>query len=130
WHNSSCAIFKNVYQEFPWYTNGVNGFVDVQDAARAIAALLGHSVTMERFILNGENWSFKKLLETIAGGLNKKAPYREAGPLMGALAWRLEKLKSAFTGKKPLLSRESAKVAQSRTYFDNSKLLKLLPDFH
>ncbi len=130
WDNSSCAIFKNVYQEFPWYTNGVNGFIDVQDAARAIVGLLEHTVTMERFILNGESWSFKQLLETIAKGLNKNPPYREAGPFLSSLAWRLEKIKAAFTGKKPLLSRETAKIAQSKTYFDNGKLLQFLPDFH
>lgn len=130
WDNSSCAIFKNVFQEFPWYTNGVNGFIDVQDAARAIVGLLEHSVSMERFILNGDSWSFKHLLETIAKGLNKKPPYREAGPLLSSLAWRLEKMKASFTGKKPLLSRETAKIAQSKTYFDNSKLQKFLPDFN
>ena len=130
WDNSSCAIFKNVYQEFPWYTNGVNGFIEVEDAASAIAGLLKHSVTMERFILNGENWSFKQLLETIAKGLNKKPPTREAGPVLSSLAWRLEKIKAVFTGNRPLLSRETSKIAQSKTYFDNSKLLKFLPDFH
>ncbi|WP_290794443.1 SDR family NAD(P)-dependent oxidoreductase [Flavihumibacter sp. UBA7668] len=129
WDNSSCSIFKNANEEFPWYTNGVNGFVYVEDTARAIVELLEHSVTMERFIISGENWSFRKLLETIASGLNKKPPYREAGPLLGELAWRLEKIKAVFTGKKPLLSRETAKIAQSKTYFDNRKLLGVLPNF-
>ena len=40
WNTSSCAIFQNVYSEFPWYTEGINGFVDVADAARAIVRLL------------------------------------------------------------------------------------------
>lgn len=130
WENSSCAIFKNVYDEFPWYTNGVNGFVYVEDVARAAVALLESEVTMERFIVNGDNWSFRQLLDTIATGFGKRKPYREASPLMGQLAWRLEKLKSMFTGKSPLLSRESAKVAQSKTRFDNRKLLQTIPDFH
>ena len=46
-----------------------------------------------------------------------------------AVAWRLEKLKSLFTGKKPLLTKESARVAQSQTWFENDKILKALPDF-
>jgi nucleoside-diphosphate-sugar epimerase len=25
WHDSSCAIFKNMFKGFPWYTTGVNG---------------------------------------------------------------------------------------------------------
>ena len=36
WNNSSCAIFKNIYEEFKWYTPGINGFVDVEDVARAV----------------------------------------------------------------------------------------------
>jgi len=45
------------------------------------------------------------------------------------LAWRLEKFKTVFTGKKSLLTRESARLAQTKTYFDNSKVLKALPGF-
>ena len=45
------------------------------------------------------------------------------------LAWRVEKFKSLFTGKKPLLSKESARVAQSKTLFENDKLLKAFPGF-
>lgn len=41
----------------------------------------------------------------------------------------MEKLKSIITGQKPLLTKESAKVAQTETIFDNTKLLKTLPDF-
>ena len=33
WHQSSCAIFKNTYHEFPWFTKRVNGFVGVEDVA-------------------------------------------------------------------------------------------------
>lgn len=129
WHNSSCAIFKNVYEEFPWYTNGVNGFVYVEDVARVVIAFLKNDISGERFIVNSENWSFQKLLNTIADGFQKKQPHREASPFLGQVAWRWEKIKSGFTGKKPLLSRESAKVAQSKTHFDNCKLLSALPGF-
>nr|WP_214460591.1 SDR family NAD(P)-dependent oxidoreductase [Flavihumibacter fluvii] len=129
WNNSSCAIFKNVYDEFPWYTNGVNGFVDVEDVARAVIILMSSKINGERFILNGDNWSFRLLLNTMADAFQKKHPFREASPIMGQIAWRLEKIKSRFTGKKPLLSKETAKVAQSKTYFDNSKILSALPGF-
>jgi len=41
----------------------------------------------------------------------------------------MEKFKTLFSGESPLLTRESAKVAQSRTYFENDKLLKAFPQF-
>ena len=129
WNTSSCAIFKNVYNEFPWYTTGVNGFVAVEDVAAAAVALMESPISGERFIVNGDNWAFRQLFDTIADGFNKKRPHREATPLLGEIAWRIEKLKAGFTGKKPLLTRETAKVAQSKTYFDNSKIRKALPGF-
>lgn len=130
WNSSSCAIFKTAYTEFPWYTSGINGFVDVEDVARAIVLLSQKKISGERFILNSDNWSFKQLLTTIADGFGKKHPSRHATPALGSIAWRVEKLKKFFSGKPPLLTRESARVAQSKTFFDNTKILRVLPEFY
>lgn len=129
WNNSSCAIFKNVYNEFPWYSPGINGFVDVEDVAKAVVILMESGITEERFIINGDTWPFKKLQDTIADALGKKQPSKQTTPFLLNTAWRLEKLKSFFTGSKPLLTKESARVAQSQTYFENNKLLKFFPEF-
>lgn len=129
WSNSSCAIFKSVYNEFPWYTTGINGFVGVEDVARAVVLIMESDISGERFIINNDNWSFQQMLNTIADGLGKKRPHKEATPLLGAMAWRVEKVKSFFSGKRPLLTRHSARVANSKTYFDNGKILEALPQF-
>jgi len=129
WHSSSCAIFRQVYEGFNWYTPGINGFVDVEDVAIITLMLMESTVSEERFIVNGDSWPFKKLQDTIADGFGKKHPARQTTPFLLALAWRLEKLKSFFTGKKPLLTKESARVAQSQTWFENTKVLKALPEF-
>lgn len=129
WHQSSCTIFKNAYKEFPWYTNGVNGFVGVEDVAEATVQFVKSTINNKRFIINAENISFQQLFNTIAAGFNKQPPHREATPLLGEIAWRLEALKSFITGNKPLLTSETAKVAQSVTRFDNAALLNALPDF-
>ena len=129
WHTSSCAIFKQVHEGFSWYTPGINGFVDVEDVARATIALLESDITEQRFIVSGDTWPFKKLQDTIATNFGKKGPVRQTTPFLLAVAWRIEKIKSFFTGKKPLLTKESARVAQSQTWFENDKLLKALPGF-
>jgi len=129
WNSSSCAIFKNVYEEFKWYSPGINGFVDVEDVARAAILLMESKINEERFIVNGDTWPFKKLQDTIADGFGKKHPNKQTTPLLMALAWRIEKIKSMFTGKRPLLTKESAKVAQSQTWFENDKIRKALPEF-
>ncbi len=129
WHSSSCALFKNVYKGFPWYTEGINGFVSVDDVAEATVQLLTSAYTEKRFIINGDNWSFKRLFTTIAEGFGKKAPHKKATPLLGEIAWRLEGLKHLFTDGKPLLTKESARVGHSKTSFNNSAVLTALPFF-
>lgn len=129
WHNSSSAIFKKVYDGFKWYTSGINGFVDVEDVAKAAQLLMESDITEQRFIVNGDTWTFRKLQDTIAENFNKKKPAKLATPFLLAIAWRMEKIKAFFSGKKPLLTKESARVAQSKTWFENDKLLKAFPDF-
>jgi len=129
WEQSSCAIFKQLYEGFPWYTSGLNGFVDVRDVARATVLLLEKAQGGQRYIINGETWTFQQLQSYIADGFGRKRPYRKVTGFLLGLAWRVEALRAAVTGKRPLLTRESARVAMSATRFDNSKLLRDFPDF-
>jgi len=129
WNNSSCTLFRNAFREFPWYTEGVNGFVDVTDAARAVVCLLENDVSGERYILNGDNWTFRHLFDDMADGLGKRRPSREATPLLASMAWRMAGVKSIFTGQPSILTRESARIARSKTFFDNNKILQQLPGF-
>jgi hypothetical protein len=66
----------------------------------------------------------------MAAGFDKKQPSREATRFLAGLAWRLEKVKSLFSGSPSLLTRERARIARSRTRFDNSRILLQLPGFH
>lgn len=59
WHSSSCAIFKQVYEGFNWYTPGINGFVDVEDVAKAVIHCMESDISEQRFIINGDTWPFK-----------------------------------------------------------------------
>jgi dihydroflavonol-4-reductase len=129
WNTGSCAIFKSIYNEFPWYSPGVNGFVDVEDVARVTLLLLETGITEQRYIVNSDNWPFKRLLHAMADNFGKKRPSRETTSFLINIAWRMERAKSFFSGHKPLLTRESARVAHSKTYFENDNLLKALPGF-
>jgi len=129
WNNGSSAIFKKVYEEFKWYTPGVNGFVDVEDVAAATVLLMESNISEERFVINGDNWPFRKLMDTMADAFGKKKPVKQTTPFVLGFAWRAERIKSVLTGKKPVLTKESAKVAHSKTFFDNDKFLKAFPQF-
>jgi dihydroflavonol-4-reductase len=129
WNQTSCALFRKAYEEFPWYPEGTNGFADVRDAARAIVALMDGGFRNERFIISSENLSYQEIFRSMAKGFGKKPASHKAGPFLTSLAWRMAKIKSAFTGEKSLVTRESVAIAGSRHDYDNSKLLRTLPEF-
>jgi dihydroflavonol-4-reductase len=129
WEGGSSRIFKSVYEEFPWYTEGVTGFVDVRDVAKAMIQLMESDVRAERFIISAGDMSYRELFNLIAGAFGKKQPHRKVTPFLARLVWRLEAIKSRITGSEPLVTRETAATAMAKVHFDNGKLKKFLPDF-
>ncbi len=130
WEDGSSAVFKSAYNEFPWYTEGGGGFVDVRDVATVMIMLMNSEINNERFILSGENLSYREVFASIAKCFSKKPPSKKVTPFMTEIVWRLDAIKAAITGKKALLTKETARTALSKVYFDNSKILCALPGFH
>ena len=127
--NGSTKIFKSVFDGFPWYSEGVTGFVDVRDVAKAMIMLMESEICSERFILSAENRTYRDVFNIIADSFGKKRPVKKVTPFIASLVWRLEKIKSGFTGKKPLVTRETAATAMAMSEYDNRKLKKFLPSF-
>jgi nucleoside-diphosphate-sugar epimerase len=129
WDAGSSQIFKTVYNEFPWYTEGVTGFVDVRDVAKAMIGLMESNTSSQRFILSAANIGYRDIFNMIATAFNKKAPYKKVTPQLAKIVWRLEAFKCIFTGKNPLITKETAATALAKVYYNNSKLPQFLPGF-
>lgn len=129
WTSGSTAIFKKAYEEFPWYSIGTTGVVDVRDLVRAMHLLMQSTVSGERFIISAENISYKDLLTYIATAFQKQPPTKKVTPFMAALIWRLEKIKAMLTHSKPLLTKETVHTAMTSIYYDNGKFLRQFPAF-
>jgi dihydroflavonol-4-reductase len=130
WKGGSSQIFKSVYDEFPWYTDGITGFVDVRDVAAIMIQLMESNITAERFIISAANKRYQDVFNLIAQAFDKKIPHKKVTPFLAKIVWRLEAIKSRFTGKAPLITEETAATALAKVYFDNSKLRKFLPQFN
>jgi len=129
WNKGSSEIFKSAYNEFPWYSDGINGFVDVKDVARAMILLMNSEITNERFILNSENTTYKNVFTEIAKCFGRKVPLQKVTPFLASVVWRWKAISAIFTGKDPLVTKETAHTALSHSRYDNSKVLKALPGF-
>lgn len=130
WESGSSKIFQTVYKEFPWYSDGITGFVDVKDVAAVMTRLMDSSITAQRFIVSAENRTYKDVLTLIAKAFGKKQPYKKVTPSIAKIVWRLEALKSWFTKKDPLVTKETSITALAKVNFDNSKLKKYIQDFN
>ncbi|MDQ2752711.1 MAG: NAD-dependent epimerase/dehydratase family protein [Bacteroidota bacterium] len=129
WNEGSSKFFKTVYNQFLWYTDGVSGFVDVLDVANAMILVMNSTISAERFILNAENVRYKELFDWIANGFGKNKPHRKVTPTLASLIWRAEAVRSIFTGSQPLLTKETVAAAQTKVFYNNTKLLRALPYF-
>lgn len=126
WDNGSSKLFTTVYNGFPYYTEGTTGYVDVRDVARIAFLLMESNVDAQRFILNSENVNYRDFLQAIGAALKVQGPTKKAGPFLSGVAWRMEWLKSIFTREEPTVTRQTARIANSTTFFDNQKISKQL----
>ncbi len=115
-------IFETVRKGLNFYTSGSCGLVDVEDVAKTMILLMESKISSERFIINAENWNYKKLFEDAAHCFGVKPPAREAKPWMLELAWRASALGTLFTGKKMGVDKISAQSASRIQDYDNRKL--------
>jgi dihydroflavonol-4-reductase len=129
WDSGSSGLFKSAYDEFPWYTEGTSGFVDVADVVKAMMLLMESNVSAERFILCAENLTYREVFTQMANNFNKKPPHKKVTHLLATIVWRMEGVKAMFTGKDPLLTKETARTAAAKVAFDNTKLKRFFPDF-
>ena len=129
WEKGSSELFKSAYDEFPWYTTGSSGFVDVLDVVQAMILLMESPISGERFILSAENKGYKEVFSLMAQFFNKQPPKRKVTKWIAALVWRIEAIKGRITGKDPLLTKETAATAQASVGFNNTKFLNQFPGF-
>jgi nucleoside-diphosphate-sugar epimerase len=131
WEQGSTKLFKYVWDERAFYTGGSINYVDVRDVSQIIFQLIHSEITLERFILNGGSIKIKELFDKIATQFGRKPPYMPVNSLLAAVAWRIEYMRSMVTGKEPLITRETAQIAQKEYVYLNEKVKqKLHYSFH
>lgn len=126
WQSGSSALFGKLASGFRFYTRGTNGFVDVRDVVEILLRLRDKGVSGERYVVVGENSTYKNLFQNIAKALQIPIPTLEIKPWLSGLGWRIEKLRSLLTGSTPLLTKETAKTSQNHYFYKNDKVKREL----
>lgn len=123
WLKGAGKLFTNVKKGLKFYTNGITGFIGVQDVVKIMIQLMASEVSNQRFILISENLSYKNVLFMIADALVKERPKILINKWISAYLWRLEFLRSRITLSSPLLTRHTAKSAMSNHPYTAQKII-------
>ncbi len=129
WAEGSPQLFKNIAEGFSFYPTGKNGFTDVRDAARLIRHLMRTNISDERFIINNENWTFKRLFLTIKNNFHLETDFIEINPFISNFFWRANKLKTLITGGEQRITKEMIQSSAEKVSFSNRKIAGLFPSF-
>jgi nucleoside-diphosphate-sugar epimerase len=129
WDQGSARLIKVVHGEFPFYTEGITGWVDVQDVVKAAYMLMQSDISDERFIISAGNHAYKEIFTTMAKEMGRKPPHIKAGRLLSGMVWRWNEFRNAVLGSKITVTKETARAARRKVFYNNRKLIEFLPAF-
>jgi nucleoside-diphosphate-sugar epimerase len=126
WHVGSGKVFETVADGLKFYTNGMTGFVAVNDVVKAMKLLMESEISSQKFILVSENWTYQHLTKTIAKKLNIAPPKFGVEKWQTNIFWRIDWLISKMLFKNRILSKAMSSSLHSKDFYDNSKIKKAI----
>src|SRR5690606_24288199 len=122
---SSMTMIERVRKGTRFFPAGSNAVVDARDVATAMLRLIDEGTTGERYLLVGENLSYRALFTLIAASAGRPAPTLPLPKWALELGWRVEALRTLFGGR-PLITRHTAHSGTNHRQYDASKVKQLL----
>lgn len=128
WDIGSPKLFQSIWKGLNYYTKGITGFVDVRDVVKAMIMLTAdehfEKLRNQRFILNAGNLSYQEFFNQIADALHKPRPRSFASDIKLHVAWRMAKAGSFFTGKPPLITRDTVSGTNQKNHYSGDKIVR------
>jgi dihydroflavonol-4-reductase len=122
WNENSGSLFTMTYNKFPFYTEGITGFVGVNDVVKVLLLSMESEVINERFILVAENKSFKEIVFSIADLFQVKKPFLKVNFLIAAIGWRMSWIKSKLTKAPHTFTKHTAKSCNNKSFYTAEKV--------
>jgi dihydroflavonol-4-reductase len=126
WNRSSAKLFKFVWDEKPFYTEGQFNFVDVRDLVDLIFCLYQNNISGEKYIASAGSATFLEFFQKVATRFNKRPPsFNIPAAAIGFLG-ALDSLKSRLTGTDPLIDRKALRTNRESFIYSNQKAVQTL----
>lgn len=121
WHRGTGKLFSMVWNNLPFYTHGINGYVDVRDVCKAMHQLMQYNKFGQRYILVGHNMENKYFMHTCAKLMNKRAASIEVDTFIAELAWIGSAL-LRLLGKETGITKETARASLNVYFYNTQKI--------
>jgi nucleoside-diphosphate-sugar epimerase len=115
-----------VWDQKPFYIDAYLNYVDVRDAAEVILKLLDHPAQGQRYILSASTIHFYEFFSQIAKNLNKRAPAIKLDKTLLRFIAGFESLRSRIAKTEPLITKETARLANTHFTYSNEKIRNTL----
>ena len=122
WNESSLTIFRAISKGLRFYPPGANAVVDVRDVSSRMLILMKSNIQAERYLIIGENLTYKKLFDAIAEELKRPKPTIRVNKLLMGISWRIAQLFSFITRKPTAITKQSSISAFSVTTYSSKKI--------
>ncbi|WP_062056762.1 NAD-dependent epimerase/dehydratase family protein [Aquimarina longa] len=124
--SGSGYLFKRIHEGMNYFTTGITGYVAIKDVITIMHQLMNGPYNNQRYILIGENISYKNVFCKIATALNKPIPKKKVSPLLMKVAYYIQHIGHTFFRTKQSIFKSSIRGAFLITYYDNNKIKKEL----
>jgi dihydroflavonol-4-reductase len=126
WSRSSAKLFKFVWEEKPFYTEGQFNFVDVRDVVDLVFHCLQNSNHTEKYIASAGSVSFLEFFQKVASRFNKRAPTINIPAAAIGFLGILDSVRSKITGSDPFIDRKALRTNRESFIYSNQKAVQTL----
>lgn len=120
--SSGKLIVDVVREKIPGYPPGANNFVDVRDVVRGMILVSERGKRGERYILGGENLSYREIFDRIARVANVRAPSRPLPRGLANIVGSFGDIQELLFGREPLLNSVAIRFGFCTTFqFSSAK---------
>ncbi len=126
WDKSSSRIFRYIWKERQFYTEGALNYVDARDVADMVLRIYRGTVSGEKFIASAGSVPLKSFFDAVATQFGKKPPGIRVGRKLAILIARMETVRCWLGGREPLITKQTARLANEKYQYTHQKAVEQL----
>ncbi len=123
---STMTLIGKLHEGTRFFPPGSNAIVDARDVAACMRQLIDVAPTGERYLLVGENITYRDLFTKAAEAFGNTPPSIALSPTLLELGWRAERVRTALFGGKPFVTRATVHSSIIHRKYSNGKVKKIL----